>query len=270
MQAFAKVNLFLQVFGVDENQMHKLQTVFYKVEELSDFVSLIPSTAEIAIEMVDKRGSEIKISLQDNLIYKAWVLFNENAPQRIENVKFTVQKNIPIAGGMAGGSTDAAAALLLLNDELKKRTGEKLPFETLLTISEKLGADVAFCLYANSLFGPVAAKGEHYGEKITLIETNLKLDFEFKFCSIGNSTKDVYQEWDRINQSRRGFCATGCVHSGIGFHHLITALEENDQAGVLECLFNDLEDAALNLNPLIKREPGMMISGSGPTLFRII
>lgn len=140
-KAYAKVNIFLKIAGKRENY-HEIVSRFVRVKDLYDTVSIIPGNDKNAFNLEGDFGCE----LEKNTIYKAFVELRNYCPKidaffRVYTVK--VEKNIPEFAGLGGGSSDAAAFLLLANELFDLY----YPKDKLARIGAKIGADVPFFIY---------------------------------------------------------------------------------------------------------------------------
>ncbi|SQD94272.1 4-diphosphocytidyl-2-C-methyl-D-erythritol kinase [Parafrankia sp. Ea1.12] len=206
-------------------------------------------------------GAEPSVSVvptgKDNLAVRAAYLVAEAAGIRGEAVHLTLSKGIPVAAGMAGGSADAAAALLAC-DTL---WGAGLDRETLVALAAKLGSDVPFPLTGGT------ALGTGRGEQLTDVLGRGEYHWVFALADGGLSTPAVYGEFDRLSEGR---LRTGPTPADAA----LSALRSGDPAELGAALVNDLQPAALRLRPSLRRvlESGLelgaigaIVSGSGPT-----
>ncbi len=133
--AYAKINLFLDIVSLREDKYHNILSLMQKVD-LHDLITVDVTDSDQKSIEVSCDNSALPLG-SDNLVYKAADLFPIQ-----KKIKVSIQKNIPISAGLAGGSTDAAATLVALN----QLTGSKLSVDELKTLGKKLGADVPFCI----------------------------------------------------------------------------------------------------------------------------
>lgn len=180
ISAPAKVNLFLAILSKDESGYHLLDTVFARVPELADVLEVEPAE-ELTFECNVFPG-------EDNTVMKALRLLEQKTGRRF-TYKIRLIKNIPLQSGLGGGSSDAAAILLYLNET------EKLGFtrEELMELGAHIGMDVPFFLS-----GYDVARGTHYGEilePLPPLPSETKL--EIGFTNIPVSTKEAFAEWDK-------------------------------------------------------------------------
>jgi 4-diphosphocytidyl-2-C-methyl-D-erythritol kinase len=249
----AKVNLELSVGPVRDDGYHDLVNVFHAVS-LYDEVTATP--AESLSVSVD--GPAGVPTGPDNLAARAASLLAAHVGVE-PNVALHIRKDIPVAGGMAGGSADAAAALVAC-DAL---WDAGLDQETLLELAAGIGSDVPFALLGGT------AVGLGRGERLTSVEVTGEFHWVFGYASGGLSTPAVYAECDRLRAVAGGAQPWPRVSDD-----LMAALKTGDAVGLGRALANDLEPAALSLRPSLSealaagRELGALgsiVSGSGPT-----
>ncbi|ELC8442105.1 4-(cytidine 5'-diphospho)-2-C-methyl-D-erythritol kinase [Clostridium perfringens] len=250
IKAYAKINIALDAIGKREDNYHLLRMIMQTVD-LYDVIDIEKSN-----------DSSISISCnkhyvptdERNLAYKAAVLFRENFNIK-DGVKISIKKNIPVAAGMAGGSTNAAAVLVIMN----KLFNVNASLEELKELGLKIGADVPYCIEGGT------ALCEGIGEVITPLKP-----FENKILVVlkpnfGVSTKEVYTNLD-INKIRKH----------VNIEELIEAMENDDLNYVAKNMKNVLENVTLKKHSVLKaiKEDmrrsgalGAMMSGSGPTVF---
>ena len=257
LKAYAKINLLLAVTGRAENGYHTVETVMQAVT-LADTVSVSaePSKEESSIALT---CSEPSLPCDaSNLARQAAEAFFRAVPFCRMNVKIDIEKKIPIAGGMAGGSTDAAAVLLALN----RLSGEALSKDDLLSLGAELGADVPFCILADS--GEPAALGTHFGERMTPVPAIPDCTLIIASSSESVSTPWAYRQVDLLPSDREGCSGP-----------MLTALREGDISAVFSSLYNRFEAAVLPERPLAaeqmrilknRKADAVLMSGSGPTV----
>lgn len=253
-KAHAKINLALDVIGRKENGYHLVRMIMQTVELHDELTfSLEPSEdREIVV-----KTNHMELPTDDgNLIYKAALRLMESYGLS-GKITVDLKKNIPIAAGMAGGSTDAAATLHALNELY----GLQLTKEQLCEIGVKIGADVPYCIMGGTMLA------EEIGEKLSPLPAPPKAVLLIAKPEFGVSTQYVYQQIDK---------------EGIEKHPdvdgMIQALQEQNLQGICERLGNVLENVTEKEKPEIAelksmmREYGAMgslMSGSGPTVFGI-
>lgn len=151
ISAPAKVNLCLDIIGKDESGYHKIQTIFHEIPELSDEVKITESKQEDNLTM-----PQHPLKKEDNLAFKALQLIKQRYDIKDRYVDIHITKNIPLAAGLGGASSDAAAVIKGLNQlwDLRLETQE------MQKIAAELGMDVPFFILGGTAFGT------HYGERI--------------------------------------------------------------------------------------------------------
>ena len=188
IKAFAKVNLALAVLGKRPDGYHNIESIMQSVS-LYDEIELQKSEAGISLDCSDDN-----IKREENLCYKAAKIFIEKAAQKgiILGCGIKVQKKIPVAAGLGGGSVDAAAVLVGLNELADKI----FCYDELCSMALQLGADVPFCIKG----GTALAKG--IGEELTEL---LPLPDCFIVVSkkgIKSSTGDMYRKLDSLKNPK--------------------------------------------------------------------
>jgi len=254
----AKINLFLGVGPARADGYHPLATV-YQAIGLYDEVTVAPAAAT-TLSVVGE-GVEVSDVPTDatNLAWRAAVRLADHAglDPAGTGVAVTIRKRIPVAGGMAGGSADAAAALLACD----LLWGLRTPQVQLLDLAAGLGSDVPFCLVGGT------ALGSGRGEQVTPLEDAGAYWWVVVFPGGGLSTPAVYAEFDRRH-------VVSPATTPLVGERLLDALRRGDPSSVAEELGNDLQAPALSLRPeladvLRAGDAGAplaaMVSGSGPT-----
>jgi 4-diphosphocytidyl-2-C-methyl-D-erythritol kinase len=250
----AKVNLHLSVGPLRKDGYHELLTVYHAVS-LYDEVVVEPA-AELSVAVVGEGADAVPVD-GDNLAVRA-VRAVAALLGRPPDVRLTVRKGIPVAGGMAGGSADAAAALVAA-DAL---WGGELDRLTLEGLAAGLGSDVAFLLHGGS------ALGTGRGEVISPVLGTGDYHWVLAVADSGLSTPGVYAELDR--QRDAGETAPVGEPDGV-----LAALRAGDAVALGRSLANDLQAATLRLRPQLQRvldagrelgAVGSIVSGSGPTV----
>lgn len=256
----AKVNVQLGVGGLRADGFHDLANVFLAVG-LYDSVS---ATRAEAPRLTASGPDVSQVPLDDsNLAVRAARLLAERHGLR-PDVHLHIAKDIPVAGGMAGGSADAAGALLAC-DTL---WGTATPYEDLLALCAELGSDVPFSLAGG------AALGRGRGELLTPLETGGTFHWVFAVADGGLSTPAVYRECDRLREAAGTDPSEAGVPAPEASPALLEALRTGSVDRLAEALSNDLQPAAVSLRPSLAEtlEAGAaagasaaLVSGSGPT-----
>lgn len=250
----AKVNLHLSVGPVRKDGFHELVTVYQAVSLYDEVV--VAAAPALSVQVVGEGATDVPDDA-DNLAVRA-VRAVAALLGRKPDVRITVRKGIPVAGGMAGGSADAAAALVGA-DAL---WGGELDRVTLEGLAAGLGSDVAFLLHGGS------ALGTGRGEVISPVLGTGDYHWVLAVADGGLSTPAVYAELDRL----RDAVAPAPAGEPDG---VLSALRAGDTVALGRALANDLQPAALRLRPALARvldagrelgAVGCVVSGSGPTV----
>jgi 4-diphosphocytidyl-2-C-methyl-D-erythritol kinase len=249
----AKVNVQLSVGPVRTDGYHELVTVFQAVS-LHDVVTAREGDG-VSLTM-EGEGSESLPIDDSNLAVRAAMLLAEHADVE-PNVRLHIEKSIPIAGGMAGGSADAAGVLVAC--DALWQTG--LSRDDLATVGAHLGSDVPFALFGGN------AIGRGRGEQIMPVLGRGQFHWVFAFADEGLSTPAVYRQCDAL----RGDAP---VPEPYVSDLLLQALRAGDPEVLADVLHNDLQPAAISMRPSLRTllEAGVeygalagIVSGSGPT-----
>lgn len=252
----AKVNLQLSVGALRPDGYHDLVTVFHAVSLVDDVEATSAEPGTGVVLAVDGEGSRTLPLDGTNLAARAATLLAERVGVP-PDVRLRLRKGIPVAGGMAGGSADAAGTLLAC-DAL---WGTRLERAELLELAEGLGADVPFALVGGT------AVGVGTGTRLTPALARGRFHWVFALADAGLSTPEVYAECDR--QRSGTFPPEPAVSEP-----LMAALLAGDPVALGRALCNDLQPAALALRPRLRRvldvgvdlgALGAIVSGSGPT-----
>ena len=251
LKSRAKINLSIDVLGKRQDGYHLVEMIMQTID-LYDFIEITERKDDkILIESTSK---EIPLDC-NNIVYKASNLIKEKFDIN-KGLDIYIQKNIPVAAGMAGGSSNAAAILLGLN----KLWNLNLSDQKLKEIGLKLGADVPFCIKGG------AALATGIGEELTPIK-GLDKDVSVLVCKpdLFVYTKEVYDCIDSKDIEKRP-----------DTKFLIDCLKHNRTRQLAENMFNVLEEVTASKHPVIQqikdtmtknKALGAMMSGSGPTVF---
>ncbi|MCU0641823.1 MAG: 4-(cytidine 5'-diphospho)-2-C-methyl-D-erythritol kinase [Candidatus Margulisbacteria bacterium] len=244
LKAYAKINLSLRILGRRPDGYHELDSIMQSVS-LADQVTLteIPSGIQLATTNLKLPND------QRNLAYKAAALFWESQNSKVKSknngIKIFIEKNIPLAAGLAGGSADAAAVLFGLNEMAPPSL--RVTRSSLLGLGAQLGSDVPFCLTGGNC--QVTGRGEHvkrtmfHGKRyFVLVTPDVEVPTKWAYEAFDQMTND---ELRMINEGRR----------------------------------NDLEFVVIRRYPVIQQIKEKLVelgcsfsqmSGSGPTVFGIV
>jgi 4-diphosphocytidyl-2-C-methyl-D-erythritol kinase len=265
-RAPAKVNVHLRVGPLRTDGFHELQTVYLAVS-LFDTVTARPSEG-LSLNVRGEgsaagRGPASVPSDRRNLVWQAAELLARHAGISAD-AHLEVDKSIPAAAGLAGGSADAAATLVAL-DAL---WGTRATRGDLAGLAAQLGSDVPF-----SLLGGVAL-GTGRGEQLSPVLARRRWDWVLGIAGEGLSTPTVYAQLDSLRaEGRVESVAAG--HTGDAAEPVIAALRSGPASALAATLGNDLQAPALRLRPELRRaltaagEAGAraaLVSGSGPTV----
>jgi 4-diphosphocytidyl-2-C-methyl-D-erythritol kinase len=252
LKAPAKINLALHIKGLREDGYHELQMIMQSIS-LADRIKLKKKSGGIVV-----KTSHVDLPTdEENLAYQAAEIFFEEHPEISEGVEIYIEKNIPIAAGMAGGSTDAAAVLKGLHQLFET----EMNYESMRKRLEIIGSDVPYCLEGGTVYA--SGKGEiieelpFIGEKYLVIVTP-----SFKI-----STPKVYKLYDQLEKTY-----------GSDFEKILDNLKKDNKINWNLDFKNDLKAAAEKICPEIVEVKDIfkntkaeftMLSGSGPTVFSI-
>lgn len=252
-----KINLELIVGPRREDGYHELATIFHTVGIYDHVTVTEAQTWSVQVSGATAKGVPTNAS---NLALKAAKLLARRYD--IDGaVALSIDKNIPVAGGMAGGSADAAAALVAC----EALWGLGLSRDDLEPLAARLGSDVPFLLHGGTAIG--SGRGERVAPVLARGELHWVL---WVSPDAGLSTPEVYAECDRL-RAASGEAVADPVPSG----DLVAALRTMDTTTVGAALHNDLQEAAISLRPVLGDvleagsalgAQGAIVSGSGPTV----
>ena len=257
--AYGKINLYLDVLNKREDGYHNVKSVMQSVslcDKITLEVSDIQGENEIDIVSSDSR---LKCD-KSNLIYKAWKSFFEYTKITNKKCVFNLEKNIPMAAGMAGGSSDCASCLTLLNEIF----GCPLSYDELVILGSKIGADVAFCIKGGTCIC------EGIGEKITPINS---FKDAFLVCAIDESSVSTPYAFSLLD-SKYG---VNCTDSG-NIEMILEGIKNENLEVICENLYNKFESVIIPEIENVQRIKevmlscgalGALMSGSGPSVFGI-
>ena len=249
----AKVNVQLAVGAARPDGFHDLANVFLAVG-LYDEVTVTPAD-DLRVTCAGPDAAQVPLDRTNLAARAALALAGRRGIE--PNVHLHIAKDIPVAGGMAGGSADGAGALVAC-DAL---WGTHASREELLDICAELGSDVPFSLVGG------AALGIGRGERLTALEVGGTFHWVFAMAGRGLSTPAVFREFDRLAEGRE-------IPEPVASRDLLDALAKGDTDALAAAVSNDLQPAALSLFPELAatltagREAGALaslVSGSGPT-----
>ena len=250
-----KINLQLSVGPLQSDGYHPVATVFQAVSVFDDIK--IGISHESGITLNSTKASDYLPLDRNNLAYKAAELMTKKFEIN-DGLEITLTKEIPIAGGMAGGSADAGATIVGIDALF----GLGLSRNELEKIGSQLGADIPFTISGGT------AIGTGRGDQITPVLSRGSYSWVLALSSSGLSTPAVYNECDRLREGLQ-------VASPHISDSLLHALSAGDAVALGKALSNDLQPAACSLKPALRLilDVGMdygalggLVSGSGPTV----
>lgn len=251
VKAPAKINLALDVISKRSDGYHDV-TMIMQTIALYDTISV-----RNGYEGIKLTSDSTKIPVDEtNIVYKAAHYLSTKYNVK-RGAHIHIEKRIPISAGLAGGSTDAAAVLKLLN----KAWELKLSKAELMDAGKRLGADVPFCIQG----GTCLAEG--VGEKLTVIKSMPDCYILLAKPNISVSTKEVYQSL-KLNE----------MQERPNIPAILQAIENQDLLKISNSMRNVLETVTTKMHPIIVELKqklmengaiGSMMSGSGPTVFGV-
>jgi len=258
VRAPGKINLLLRVGAPQSDGYHEIATAYQAVGLYEELWASHARDITVAVRGTRAAGAPLG---EDNLAVRAARLLAAAADYR-GGADLVIEKNVPVAGGMGGGSADAAAALVAC-DAL---WGTGLGRDDLASLAARLGADVPFALLGGS------AIGTGRGDELSPALAKGGFHWVLVFAEEGLSTAAVYAELDRLREVTPDVAA----HSAPTVDPLVLqALRAGDPELLSEAMRNDLQAAALSLQPQLRGvlEAGVeagalagIVSGSGPTV----
>lgn len=252
LKAYAKINLGLDVLGKREDGYHEVRMIMQTIR-LYDKLNMKKLNKD---EIIIKTNLAYLPTNENNLVYRAIQMLKEEFNIK-QGIYVELQKHIPVAAGLAGGSSDAAAALMGMNRLFQL----KLTTTDLMQRAVKLGADVPYCILGGT------ALSEGIGEVLTPLAPMPKAYILIAKPPINVSTKYVYE--NLILDERTN-------HPDID--GIMEAINSKDLCGVTNRLSNVLESVTIDKYPVIQEIKDTMIefgamnalmSGSGPTVFGV-
>lgn len=258
LEAPAKINITLEVLGKLRNGYHAIRSVLVRLDDLADTIELRVTERDRAIKV--SSNSKSVPADESNTCYRAAAAYFA-AIGKAAGAHIRIEKNIPIAAGLGGGSSDAASVLLALNTHFKDR----LSPGKLEALSATIGKDVPFFLR-----GAKACHVSGMGERLRPIRAFPRSYFLIVNSGVAVSTADAYQAvaesaWFMSHGDRANISAA-----------MQAAIRASDTARIAATLFNDFESCIERLHPVVKEikqallafgARGALMSGSGPTVF---
>jgi len=261
VKAFAKINLCLDVLRRKEDGYHEVEMVMTNVD-IADVLEI----KELEEKKILLKSDNKDLAMDEtNLIYKAIVLLQKEAGKDF-GIELSLEKNIPMEAGMAGGSADAAATLKAVNELFKLNISK----DRLMELGASLGADIPFCIMG----GTALASG--IGEKLKSLKPLPKMKILIAKPNTGLSTKKVYESLDIENLNKSGF-----KHRDVKEMVSVIESDKDEKTKIKEIadsLNNILELPSIKLLPFIEDIKktmmdnnclGCLMSGSGTAVFGI-
>jgi len=254
LNSWSKVNLYLKVKRKRPDGFHEIVTLFERMDLHDTLAFKSDPSGRISISC---DHPDVPLG-KKNLVYRAALLLKERYGIS-KGVKIHIRKRIPVAAGLAGGSSNAATALLGLN----RLWNIKIDKAELIKIASTIGSDVVFFLHDATL-----AVGRGRGERIKPVQFSRKLLHVLVVPRVKLYASNVY-----------GAHKIKLTHTKDDVNILIRCLRNNDINGASSLMANDLEDAILRFQPNLLRlkkklnslgAQGVMISGSGPAVFALM
>lgn len=258
VRAPGKINLYLAVGDRRENGYHDVTTVFHAVSLVDEIT--VRNADVLSLEISGEGAGQLPLD-EGNLAWQAAELMADHVG-RAPDVSIAIDKSIPVAGGMGGGSADAAAVLVAINSLWELG----VPRRDLHMLAAKLGSDVPFALHGGT------ALGTGRGEELATVLARNTFHWVLAFAEGGLSTPAVFAELDRLrlDEHRRVGKPPRLDEPG----PVLAALAAGDPEQLAPLLGNELQAAALSKDPALRRvlragvDAGALagiVSGSGPT-----
>lgn len=255
----AKINLTLEILNKREDGYHNIESIMQAVS-LYDYISISIKDIDSNANIIEISGNNLLIPYdKSNLAYISAEKFLSKAKITNRKINIYIEKNIPVAAGLAGGSSNSAGVLFGLN----KLFDNVLDDLDLLALASEIGSDVSFCLYGGTKLA--TGRGE-YLESINTPNLNLIIA---KPKNLFISAKEAYQSYVELKNKP--------VYSGSKL--MIREINKNDFRAIANLLNNNLEKGILEYYPNIVelknklKELGCvstLMSGSGPSVFGIL
>lgn len=260
-RANAKINLYLDVVGRRENGYHEIVSLMQTVS-LCDIVTVSYLPAEQTVIRLDASGNSAMPTDNRNLAWRAAEKFLVAANRRGE-VRITIEKHIPMAAGLAGGSSDAAAVLRALN----ALCGSPLSIDELCRVGATLGADIPFCIVG----GGSMVRG--IGERLEAVDTMPPCHLVVSCMGEGVSTPWAYGKLDEAY----GFFAN-VMQNEAPVREILDLMKRDGVVSACPRFFNLFEEVVPKVQPYVNQLKTIMVengavrammSGSGPSVFGV-
>ncbi len=262
----AKINLTLEVLNKRPDGYHEIKSLMQSVS-LYDFLTI---TKQEGTNDITLNGNKPDIPYdENNLCYKSAKIFFEETNLKNQGININIEKRIPVAAGLAGGSTNAAGVLTGLNELYDK----PLSINDMSQLAAKIGSDVNFCLHGGTKLA--TSRGESL-QSVSTPEMNVII---IKPKDLSLSTKDIYTKYSELffpHNAQEEFVVGGPKFQNTDL--IINAINDNNIENIALFLSNDLEKVALGMYEQIQEIKNKLISigclnaimsGSGPSVFGI-
>ncbi|MBO7148945.1 MAG: 4-(cytidine 5'-diphospho)-2-C-methyl-D-erythritol kinase [Clostridia bacterium] len=258
LDAYAKINLFLDIVSKRDDGYHNIESVMQTVS-LADKVTLMLADGEGKSIRQHFPGTSLPCD-ETNICYKSALAYFKYFGIENYSVDIKVTKNIPEAAGLAGGSADGAAVICALDMLYEKNTD----IDTLCKIGLTVGSDIAFCIVGGT--ASVTGRGEYVKELAPLSEAGL-------YCVVAKSTKEAVstrEAYAKIDAGKRK------NEPQISFEKYVGAIENRDTNAIGKGFYNIFEDVmsdslkdTFEIKRMLKRNGALaaQMSGSGPSVF---
>ena len=268
--ASAKINLYLKVGEKQIDNYHPIETIFQSIDlfdrltfELKENSDSQKKSLDFELQIVNSPQKSLIPTDKTNLIYKAARLIMNKLNIDHLSLFVELEKKIPVSGGLAGGSSNAASTLFAVNYLL----GEPLNQSDLLDLARELGSDIPFCLLGGCMLGTGR------GDQLIRLPEPKDLIFLIVFPppDLELKAKDIYQTFDQIQETN------SLPKPEISIEKFIEILLTR-KSDISKYLFNSLEESAISLSFWVDKVKSLidskgyksLVSGSGPTVFTIV
>ena len=256
--AYGKINLYLDVLNRMENGYHNVESIMQSVS-LCDEVRLELDNINTEENIIEIRTNSSNIPIdKSNLVYRCADKLLNATKTKGKKCIFTIEKQIPIAAGMAGGSSDGATAMKLLNQALSYPLNDT----ELKKLGATIGADIPFCISG----GTCVCRG--IGDEITPLKP---LKNVYLVCAIDNSSVSTPVAFSMLDEK---YGINPPAHGKLS--DMKESIEHSDIAGISSLLYNKFESVIIPQNENVQKIKdimmscgalGALMSGSGPSVF---
>ncbi len=262
----AKINLTLEVLNKRHDGYHEIKSLMQSVS-LYDFLTI---TKQEGSNDITLSGNKPDIPYdENNLCYKSAKIFFEKINIKNQGININIEKRIPVAAGLAGGSSNAAGVLVGLNEMYNN----PLSIDAMSKLAATIGSDVNFCLHGGAQLA--TSRGENL-QSVSTPDLNVII---IKPKNLSLSTKDIYTKYSELffpHNAQEEFVVGGPKFQNTEL--IMNAIKDNNIENIALFLSNDLEKVALGLYEQVQEIKNKLISvgclnaimsGSGPSVFGI-